>query len=422
MTQEVSASGVQVRAACHRSIIPSGDQTQVVYFLVEALPEPGLPRAPLNLTVILDRSGPVLKECLPGIKQALRDLVGQMTSQDWLSLVSLSGQVMLPAQPLPDRVLIERALERFTPVEEVRTQAGIEQGLRQLQAGLAPERVNRMLIFFGGETVDPLADFQPLAEQARALQTPIVAIGIGSTWSEELLFSLADRSVAAPPGSMIGLTQHIPTPEDIFMIARETFPALMAVARQAQTRLQLARSIGVNHVWQVRPQIKKLDPQTGLTPPLTLPPSDLPQDGLAFLIEASFPPRAPGATRVAQIETTYQSLDGAAHSQLIDLVVRFEPDSGKTNPLDSYVMEYVEATQAHELCVQAIDDLQEKRRSEAAHKLRQASAILISQGRASLADRIRGEADYNIRQYGQVSHEGRKLILLASQRARSEEN
>lgn len=422
MSQEVPAGGVQVQAACHRTIIPSGDQTQVVYFLVEVLPEPALPRAPMNLSVVLDRSGPVLQECLPGIKQALRDLVGQMSAQDWLSLCSLSGEAILPAQPVQDRAQIERMIERFTPAAEPRTNAGVQQGLSQLQAGLDPQRVNRLLIFFGGETVGPLADFQSLADQARQMHTPILAVGVGSTWSEELLFNLTDRSIDAPPGSMIGLTQHIPTPEDIFMIARETFPALMAVVRQVRTRLQLARSIGVNHVWQIRPQIKKLDPQIGLKPPLVIDSDDLTTAGLAFLVEASFPPRSPGPVRVAQIETSFQTLDGQAHTVAADLIARFDPDLGQTNPLDAYVMEYVEATQAHEMCIQALIDLQAQRRSEAAHKLRQAAAILITQGRASLADRIRGEADYNIRQYGQVSHEGRKLILLASQRARSEED
>jgi len=82
------------------------------------------------------------------------------------------------------------------------------------------------------------------------------------------------------------------------------------------------------------------------------------------------------------------------------------------------VMDMVEAAQAHELCVSAIADLDMAKRQEAAKKLRQAAAILTSQGNTLLAERVRGEADYNIHRYGQVSNEGRKLILLASQHGR----
>jgi Ca-activated chloride channel homolog len=415
-------TGMQVQTACHRTIIPSGDQPQSVFFLTEILPEPELPRAPLNLALVLDRTGPVLKECLPGLKQALRDLVGQMTPQDTLSLASIGGEVIIPAQPVQDIQWIGRLIDRFMPAEEARSSAGIQEGLKQIQAGMGNGRINRLILVLGGEASQPVETFRPLADQAFTMNTPLIAIGVGSTWDENLLFELADRSIGAPPGSMTGLTQHIPTPDDIFMIAREVFTALFAVGRQLKVRMLLSRRITVNHVWQVRPQIKKLDHLIMHEAPVVIPAGDLPQQGLAFLVEASFPPRAPGPVRVAQIEVSVQTQAGGLQSYCSDLIVYFASDSGGTNPLDAYVMDFVESAQAHEMCLQAIADLQVQHRQEAANKLRQAAAILISQGQAGLADRIRGEADYNIRQYGQVSKEGRKLILLASQRGRSEEN
>ncbi len=371
---------------------------------------------PLNVSVVLDRNGPVLQECLPGIKQALRDLVGQLSSQDRFSLVSIGGQVVIPAQAVDDAQAVARLIDHFSAGEEARTCEGLAEGLRQVMTGQAEGVVSRLIYIVSGETEEAQVSLLEVADRACQQGIPILAVGVGSSWNESFLFNLTSQSCSIPRGSVNGQVYYIPTPDDISSATRELFDALQVVTRQVQVRFLIARSIEVKHVWQVTPVITNIDQQTNLRSPVVISAQDLEKVGRAYLVELQFPPRAPGVTRVAQIEMTCQPRGQAAQKMVADLVVQFTPDSGGTNPLDTHVMDMLEAAQAHELCVSALADLDGARRQEAARKLRQAAAILASQGNTQLADRMRGEADYNIHRYGQVSNEGRKLLLLASQR------
>ncbi|MFM8319357.1 MAG: VWA domain-containing protein [Chloroflexota bacterium] len=415
MPEPITTPAIQLRAACHRTVIPAGEQAQVIYFLAEVLPDPSLARAPANLALVLDRSGIMLEESLPGIKQALRDLVEQLQPQDALSVVTADGEVIIPAQPARDRAALNRLIDRLAAQNAERSCAGLAEGLRQAAAGALPERVSRLVYLLGGETSGAPQEFEALAGQAAQAGLPLVAIGVGSAWSETLLSGLADRSLGCPPGAGLGTVEHVRQPEDIAEAARDVYDLLFVKARRLELTLHLARGLSVRSLRQVSPLIRDLEPAVQRGAGMTAPVGDLPHCGLAFLAEVLAPPRAPGPARLVQLEASCRLPDGEAQRVTSDLVVTFAPETGGTNPLDSTVMDYVEAAQAWSLNLQAIRELDAGSRQAAAQKLRQAAAILISQGRHALADRIRGEADYNIRQYGQVSNEGRKLILYGCQ-------
>ncbi len=408
---------VRLQSACHRTIIPAGDQPQTLYFLIEVLPSPELARLPINLVCVFDRSGPVLEECLPGLKQALRDLIARLRPDDSFALVTFNGQVIIPAQLVQSPSHLKRSIDQLTAGDEAHSAAGLAEGLRQAQTFSGAERVNRLVLLLGNETESDPHQFFDLADQAAAQNTPVCAVGVGSAWSETLLVEIADRSVAAPPGSHVGQVEHIPTPEDTLLLARYVFSALPIVSRQMSINLLITRGLQVQHIWQALPRIYELADLPLKTSLIRLPQTQLGLEGMAFLVEAQSGPRATGLARVLKTDLAY-TLPGAEPVRLEqDLVVTFSPDTVGTNPLNTHVMDYIEAVQVYDLNLAALEDLRRGNRKSAIQKLRQSSAILASQGRTNLADRIRGEADYNIRQYGQVSNEGSKLILLAGQHA-----
>jgi hypothetical protein len=181
------------------------------------------------------------------------------------------------------------------------------------------------------------------------------------------------------------------------------------------------RGVELRQAWRVAPSIHSLDLPFSQDPVMTLRSAELSQEGLAYLVEAVLPPRSAGVVRIAQTEVVHHSIKNVELRQEVDLLAEFSQDMGGTNPLNRYVMNFVEMAQACRLNLTAMAELDAGNRQAAIQKLRQAAAILVSQGHTDLADRIRGEADYNIRQYGQISSEGRKMILFTGRRVTNPE-
>jgi hypothetical protein len=208
------------------------------------------------------------------------------------------------------------------------------------------------------------------------------------------------------------MVDYVPSPDEVAEVMQRVYRSLHVVARNVRITLRFMRGVEVRQLWRVAPAIHCIELPPTVEQVVNLDAAELSQAGMAYLVEAVLPPRSTGQVRVAQTEMNYTSLDNAEMHQNLDLVMEFSQDVEGTNPLNSYVMNFVDMAQVHRLNLAALDDLGAGNRQAAIQKFRQAAAILISQGHNELADRIRGEADYNVRQYGQISNEGRKMILL----------
>lgn len=405
---------LKLTSLCNRTGIPAGDQPQPVYLLTQLLPHPATPqnRLPLNVAVILDHSSPAMAEGLPAFKQALKDLVDQLHSVDYFSLVSLSGPVILPAQPATEKTRLKRQIDKITVDEEALIAGGLAEGLNQALAHRSDACINRVLIILAGEVVAKTGELESLADQAGLSGAQFSVVGFGNRWDEGLWIDLADRSSQAPPGSLHGMLEYAPSPDEVAEVMQRVYRSLHVLGQDVRVTLRFIRGSVLRQAWRVAPAIHCLDLPQAREQAITLRAAELSQEGAAFLVEAILPPRAEGQARIAQTEVAYRSIANAEIRQSVDLVVAFSQDMGGTNPLDRYVMNFVEMAQAHRLNLAAMAEVDEGNRQAAIQKFRQAAAILISQGHTALADRIRGEADYNVRQYGQISSEARKLILL----------
>jgi hypothetical protein len=289
----------------------------------------------------------------------------------------------------------------------------LEHARLEQAAGCVP----RLILVLGGAIEAEESDaFLAAGDQAASQQVSIAGIGVGYDWDEQLLLKIAARSTPVLPDWLAGTAYFVPSSEEIGETASDLFRWLCIFASQTQISARLVRGVEIRQVWQVLPLIKNWNAVSIRNQMVTIPLGDLNRGGAAFLIEAVLPPRAPGPARIAQIEATCTLRDSSLVRVEADLVVDFSIESGATNPLDSYVMDFVENAQAHYLNCQAMSDMEAGNPRAAAQKFRQAAAILVSQNRIDLADRIRGEADYNLRQYGKISSEARKLILLTGRK------
>jgi len=410
---------LKLTSRCNRIGIAAGDQPQPVYLLTQVIPDLTTVdrRMPLNIAVILDHSSPAMTEGLPVFKQALKDLTDKLQAMDYFSLVSLAGPVIIAAQPPLEKTHLKRQIDKVAITDEALSAEGLAEGLRQVLANRSERSISRILLILADEIETGASQLEHLADLAGSSGVPISVIGFGNNWDDLRWIELTDRSIQAAPGSLNGMLDYAPSLEEVAEVMQRVYRSLHVVASNVRLTLRFLRGVEVRQIWRVAPTIHCIE----LPPPaeqvLTLHAAELSQEGTAYLLEAILPPRSAGQARIVQTEAAYTSLDNTAIHQSVDLVVEFSQDVAGTNPLDSDVMNFVDMAQAHRLNIAALDDLEAGNRQAAIQKFRQAAAILLSQGQSELADRIRGEADYNVRQYGQISNEGRKMILLTGRSA-----
>jgi Ca-activated chloride channel family protein len=158
-------------------------------------------RTPLNLAVVLDKSGSMTGAKLEKTKQAAMLLVDRLAPNDIFSLVIFSdqAQVLVPAQKVEDKEALKEKIESIEAGGSTALHAGVKMGADQIQAFFSSKRINRVILLSDGlANVGPSTPHQlrrlgsDLAERGVSVTT----IGVGDDYNEDLMAGLAEASDA----------------------------------------------------------------------------------------------------------------------------------------------------------------------------------------------------------------------------------
>lgn len=158
-------------------------------------------RTPLNLAVVLDKSGSMTGAKLEKTKQAAMQLVDRLAPNDIFSLVIFSdeAQVLVPAQKVEDKDALKEKIESIEADGSTALYAGVKMGADQLHGFFSSKRINRVILLSDGlANVGPSSPRQlrrlgsDLAEQGISVTT----IGVGDDYNEDLMAGLAEASDA----------------------------------------------------------------------------------------------------------------------------------------------------------------------------------------------------------------------------------
>ena len=158
-------------------------------------------RTPLNLAVVLDKSGSMTGAKLEKTKQAARQLVDRLTPDDVFSLVIFSdeAQVLVPAQKVEDKEALKEKIEGIEAGGSTALYSGVRTGARQIQEYFSSQRINRVILLSDGlANVGPSSthDLRHLGRELAGSGISVTTIGVGDDYNEDLMAGLAEASDA----------------------------------------------------------------------------------------------------------------------------------------------------------------------------------------------------------------------------------
>ena len=258
----VSAAGVQSK------IIQSGAHTYLQIGLQATKGE--LPRRPpLNLALVIDRSGSMADEHkLEYAKAAAIQLVNSLTPADTFSLVAFddTANLLVPAQHVINKARIRNLIAGLSPGGGTNIYDGLSKAYSQVNKNAMSDGINRVILLSDGQVTAGVQDreqFHHLAasEVDRDVQTS--AVGVGVEFNEDLMLSLARDG----KGNYHFLKDGADTQQ---VFARELNELTHVVAKNVKLRIQLAPGVGLIRILgaqtldaqqtaQVKQEEKKID-------------------------------------------------------------------------------------------------------------------------------------------------------------------
>ncbi len=427
---------LQVTIKPHRTYLRASAGPQKLFVMLKMLPslEAARARPQVNLAVIIDTSGS-MREPAPGANfqaiptepftvdgktytatfegstkldvamEAARRLIDSPNLQpdDIVSLIQFDdgSQVVARGRAGQDRATLSDGIQRLT-----RFSGGTQmaKGLRNAEQVLREEdnAARKVLLLTDGRTIDE-TECRSAAGALAELRAPVVALGVGEEYNEDLLSEICSITLGRPHDL-----------RDVTVLPEIFETELGSTANQVVSDVQLTartvRDVRLVSAMRAFPSLSDLDTSRE---PLMLGNIEA-GDHTVFILEMDLPERPPLRARLAQLGITYwvpaQQYRGEVTPQ--DLIVEFTDDESLASQVDSEVMGYVQQRNVDNLVRQATE--QAKQNPEQASKTLQLARSMTQRlGNHGMTVAL-GKAEEELKSQGTISGGTVKTIKLGS--------
>ncbi len=201
-------------------------------------------RRPMNISVVLDRSGSMSDEGkMDFAKAALNKLIDQLYPEDIFSLVVYDDvvDVLRSASKVGNKQNLKRLVNEVYPRNSTNLGGGMIEGLRQVERNIGKEYVNRVILLSDGLANQGITDpreLSKIAKRYRSKSISLTAMGVGLEYNENLMVGLAESGG--------GNYYFIESPRSLASIMSKEFNTLSSVvAQNASIDLKLGRGVNV---------------------------------------------------------------------------------------------------------------------------------------------------------------------------------
>ena len=198
-------------------------------------------RAPINLSIVLDRSGSMSGQKIANAREAAKLAVSRLQSNDTVSIVTYGANVnvLVPSTKLADKQAVYDTIDDITSGGGTALFAGVSKGAQELRKFKKNEVINRVILLSDGQanvgpqTPKELGDLgASLAREGISITT----IGLGNGYNEDLMNQLALRSD--------GNHSFVETPGELAQVFNQELGELLSVvAQQIDLKVELAEGI-----------------------------------------------------------------------------------------------------------------------------------------------------------------------------------
>jgi Ca-activated chloride channel homolog len=365
---------------------------------LEAGPVPGDgQRTPLNLSLVIDRSGSMQGAKLSYTLQAAQFLVSQLTARDRFSVVTYNGAVdtIVPPQPVKRKDDILQLLAQIVADGTTNLSGGWLAGVAHVNAGLTQGATNRVLLMTDGKAnrgITDSAQLIALAGQKHSEDVSTTTLGMGQDFHEDLLVSMA----MAGGGSYY----YIESPEVAPAIFEKELAGLLQVVGQ-NLQITLVPSAHIRAVAQLNAY-----PESRIGPEYAYALGDIYGDEEKVIVLALDVPAIAdlGSIEIARLRFAYDAIEetGSTHyEQEIPVMVHVERETVMLPPQNAEVQRTVLLLQAAQARRQAVDLADQGEFDRAREALQEIAKTIAA---STLADeRLADEYDALMTQATQLS-------------------
>lgn len=348
-------------ALASREYVLSSAENFVLYVLMEAIARGGGAggggsRLPLNLAVVIDRSGSMYDERrLEFVVEAVKFLADNVAPEDKVAIVAFAdrAKVIVGPDEIHDKGVVRRAIDDIDLLEiggGTQMALGMRAAIDEVNKNLSSDRLNRVLVLTDGQTYEETACLD-LASQNRDRMS-FSAMGVGVEFNEKLLMRISQDSH--------GKYHFIGDPAEIPGIFEDELQGLRAVTvRNGRMEITLAQGVQVREAFRASPEIYSLGaPLVGEDRRVSYEIGDL-EANLpgSVLMTLVLPPRKPGTVRILQSTFRYEVPGAGEQSLNRDLTVEYTLERTLSGKVNGRVMNLVDQVSIAKMQSRAEEEL-----------------------------------------------------------------
>lgn len=199
-------------------------------------------RRPLNLSLVIDRSGSMAGQKLDFTRQAAQFMVQNLNSNDTLSIVLYNDRVetLLPPEPVRRKDVIAQRIAQIKASGTTNLSGGWLEGCNLVTQSMVADHLNRVIMMSDGlanRGITSASRLVDMARQKNEMGVSTTTMGLGNDFNEDLLMEMASAGG--------GAFYFIESPEVTPAIFQEELQGLLNVVGQNLT-VTLTTASGVS--------------------------------------------------------------------------------------------------------------------------------------------------------------------------------
>ena len=201
-------------------------------------------RPPVNVAIVLDRSGSMSGQKIEHAKKAAIQAIDYLGSDDIVSIVAYDHRVnvLVPATKVSDKASIKKRISALTSGGNTALFAGVSKGAAELRKFADKDRVNRIILLSDGKANSGPSSPKALGDLGASLRKEGISVttwGLGNGYNEDLMDQLAQRSD--------GNHTFIESPQQLAGIFEAEFGDILSVVAQ-EVSIEVKCAAGVRPV------------------------------------------------------------------------------------------------------------------------------------------------------------------------------